>query len=76
MDATRGNTGLRVNLAINYGGRAEIVDAVNAILDDARRNGTSDSIQVDEETISSYLYTAHVPDPDLLIRTSGGNAHQ
>jgi undecaprenyl diphosphate synthase len=71
VDATRGNTGLRVNLAINYGGRAEIVDAVNAILDDARRNGTSDSIQVDEETISSYLYTAHVPDPDLLIRTSG-----
>src|SRR3954453_20059086 len=44
VDATRANTGLRVNLAINYGGRAEIVDAVNAILDDARRNGSSDSI--------------------------------
>jgi undecaprenyl diphosphate synthase len=39
VDATRGNTGLRVNLAINYGGRAEIVDAVNAVIDEARRNG-------------------------------------
>jgi undecaprenyl diphosphate synthase len=71
VDATRGNTGLRVNLAINYGGRAELVDAMNAMLDDARLNGTTASLEVDEEMISSYLYTAHVPDPDLLIRTSG-----
>ena len=71
VDATRGNTGLRVNLAINYGGRAEIVDAVNAILDDARRSGNFGRLEVDDDLISSYLYTAHVPDPDLLIRTSG-----
>jgi undecaprenyl diphosphate synthase len=71
VDATRGNTGLRVNLAINYGGRAELVDAMNAILADARRKGTAASLEVDEELISSHLYTSHVPDPDLLIRTSG-----
>jgi undecaprenyl diphosphate synthase len=71
VDATSGGTGLRVNLAINYGGRAEIVDAVNAILDNARNSGTVGKLEVDEELISSRLYTAHVPDPDLLIRTSG-----
>ena len=71
VNATRGNTGLRVNLAINYGGRAELVDAMNAILDEARREGKIGSLEVDEDTVSSHLYTAHVPDPDLLIRTSG-----
>jgi undecaprenyl diphosphate synthase len=60
-----------VNLAINYGGRAELVDAVNAILDSARRDGTLDSLRIDEETISANLYTSPAPDPDLLIRTSG-----
>lgn len=70
VDATRGNTGLRVNLAINYGGRAEIVDAVNAIVAEAQRRG-EENITVDEERISAHLYTSHVPDPDLLIRTSG-----
>jgi undecaprenyl diphosphate synthase len=70
VDATRGNTGLRVNLAINYGGRAEIVDAVNAIVAEAQRRG-DENIEVDEERISAHLYTSHVPDPDLLIRTSG-----
>ena len=71
VEATSGNTGLRVNLAINYGGRAELVDAMNALLDEARRTGGVGSLLVDEEALSSYLYTAHVPDPDLLIRTSG-----
>jgi undecaprenyl diphosphate synthase len=69
--ATAQNRGLRVNLAINYGGRAEIVDAVNALLDKARIEGTLDQLQVDEAKLSSQLYTAEVPDPDLLIRTSG-----
>ncbi len=68
---TSRNTGLRVNLAINYGGRAEIVDAVNAILDEARRDRSLSGLTVDEETISAHLYTSHVGDPDLLIRTSG-----
>jgi undecaprenyl diphosphate synthase len=71
VDATRRNTGLRVNLAINYGGRAELVDAVNQILQHARRDQVLDSLEITEEMISSHLYTAHVPDPDLLIRTSG-----
>ena len=64
VDATAANTGLCVNLAINYGGRAELVDAVNAILRDGLR-------EVDENLVAEYLYTSHVPDPDLLIRTSG-----
>lgn len=70
-EETRGNTGLRVNLAINYGGRAELVDAMNAIVNESRQNGSLGSLEVDEDTVSSYLYTSHVPDPDLLIRTSG-----
>src|SRR5713226_8653927 len=68
MVETSANTGLQLTIALNYGGRTELVDAVNAILDRARRNGDS---RVTEETISSNLYTAGVPDPDLLIRTSG-----
>jgi undecaprenyl diphosphate synthase len=67
-EETSRNTGLCVNLAINYGGRAEIVDAVNAIIAKARQ--TSDLV-IDEHMIASHLYTAHVSDPDLLIRTSG-----
>jgi undecaprenyl diphosphate synthase len=58
-----------VNLAINYGGRAELVDAVNALLDEAARTGCAP--QVDEAAIARRLYTAGLPDPDLLIRTSG-----
>jgi len=64
---TAGNRGLQVNLAINYGGRAEIVDAVKALVDEARRR----EITIDEAAIAARLYTAGIPDPDLLIRTSG-----
>ncbi len=71
MEATSGNNGLIVNLAINYGGRAELVDAVNALIDRARIDGTLDQLQITEEEIASKLYTANIPDPDLLIRTSG-----
>jgi undecaprenyl diphosphate synthase len=62
---------MQLNLAINYGGRAEIVDAFNRILDEARRSGSLDSLTIDEDAISSALYTAGLPEPDLLIRTSG-----
>jgi undecaprenyl diphosphate synthase len=65
--STAGNKGLQLNLAINYGGRAEIVDAVAALVDDAR----SGKVIIDEAAISARLYTAGMPDPDLLIRTSG-----
>ncbi len=68
MVETAANTGLQLTIALNYGGRTELVDAVNAIVDRARRTGDA---RVTEETISSNLYTAGVPDPDLLIRTSG-----
>ena len=68
---TRANGGMRLNLAINYGGRAELVDAVNAIIQEARLAGTLSSLRVEEETISANLYTADMTDPDLLIRTSG-----
>jgi len=69
--ATSSNTGLQVYLALNYGGRLELVDAFNSILDQARRTGNLHKLQVDEAMIASHLYTAGVPDPDLLIRTSG-----
>ncbi len=71
VDATSVNRGLRVNLAINYGGRNEIVDAVNAALDAARAEGRVDTLRLDEEAIASRLYTSGSPEPDLLIRTSG-----
>jgi len=71
VEATANNRGLLVNLAINYGGRAEIVDAVNAVLEMARLEGSLDALRMDEDLISTNLYTASCPDPDLLIRTSG-----
>ena len=67
-EATSGNTGMVLSIALNYGGRAEIVDAMNAIL--AERNGHG-SAAITEEQLSRHLYTANLPDPDLLIRTSG-----
>jgi undecaprenyl diphosphate synthase len=63
---TRGNTGLQFNIALNYGGRAEIVDAARRAI----REGI-DPDALDERTFASLLYTAGQPDPDLLIRTSG-----
>jgi undecaprenyl diphosphate synthase len=70
-ESTAANRGLQVNLAINYSGRAELADAFNAMLAQARANGGLDGLSVSEEDIASHLYTAGLPDPDLLIRTSG-----
>ena len=64
------DTGMLLNLALSYGGRAEIVDGVRRLMTDAIRDGI-DPARVDESLFSSYLYTAGLPDPDLLIRTSG-----
>jgi undecaprenyl diphosphate synthase len=71
MDKTAQNRGMRLNLAINYGGRTELVDAVNAMLDNARLEGNLDALEITEESIAEHLYTAGLKDPDLLIRTSG-----
>ena len=64
VDKLKGNTGLILNLALNYGGRQELVDAFNALL----KEGVA---SVDEAAVSRSLYTAGLPDPDLVIRTSG-----
>jgi undecaprenyl diphosphate synthase len=71
MRKTAQNRGMRLNLAINYGGRTELVDAVNSILENARLEGNLDSLDINEEAIAAHLYTAGLKDPDLLIRTSG-----
>jgi undecaprenyl diphosphate synthase len=63
------NTGTCLCLAINYGGRGEIVDAVRAISDEVRA-GALDPASITEQIVSDHLYTAHMPDPDLMIRTA------
>jgi undecaprenyl diphosphate synthase len=68
---TSRNTGMRLNVAINYSGRAELVDALNSIVEDARLEGRLSQLRIDEDAVSAHLYTAGLPDPDLLIRTSG-----
>jgi undecaprenyl diphosphate synthase len=69
-ELTRENTALVLQVALNYGGRLEIVDAVRSIARDVRE-GRLEPEEVDEETIAQHLYTAGVPDPDLIVRTSG-----
>lgn len=69
-NALSGNQRLLLNLALSYGGRAEIVDAARGLIDDARA-GKIEAGELTEETFASRLYTAGLPDPDLLIRTSG-----
>ncbi|MEO8726584.1 MAG: isoprenyl transferase [Acidobacteriaceae bacterium] len=68
--ATCHNNGLVLTLALNYGSRDEIVDAARALAE-AVRKGEIALEQIDEEAIARNLYTAHLPDPDLLIRSSG-----
>ncbi len=70
MDATKGYSKGHLILALSYGGRAEIVDAVRAIAAEAKA-GRLDPAKIDEAAIASHLYLPDVPDPDLMIRTSG-----
>lgn len=69
-EATAGNTGMVLTLALNYGARTEIVDAFQSILNAARNNGGIDHLNIDEELVGRHLYGT-LPDPDLVIRTSG-----
>lgn len=70
LDSTAGNTGLLLNLALNYGGRDELVRAVRMLAQEVKE-GNLQPENIDESLISAKTYTAGVPDPDLIIRTSG-----
>ncbi len=70
-EATAANTGLRLTLALNYSARLELVDAFHGIAQAAAHNGGLAHLKIDEELVSRHLYTRHLPDPDLVIRTSG-----
>ena len=69
MEDTKNNNGMILNFALNYGSRGEIVTAVNSIIHDVKNGIIQENVS--EEMVSSYLMTKHLPDPDLLIRTSG-----
>jgi undecaprenyl diphosphate synthase len=70
-EATAQNTGMVLTLALNYSARSELVDAFRSIVEAASRNGGVDHLRIDEEMVSRNLYTRHLPDPDLVVRTSG-----
>jgi undecaprenyl diphosphate synthase len=70
IDATKDNDGLILNFALNYGSRAEIIDAVKRVLNDFN-SGIMKENMLTEDVFSSYLMTSKLADPDLLIRTSG-----
>ncbi|MDF2510413.1 MAG: uppS [Herbinix sp.] len=69
-EASKNNTGLKFQVAINYGSRDEILRAIKALAFDVKENKTAID-HIDEETLEQYLDTRGIPDPDLLIRTSG-----
>ncbi|HEV3276901.1 MAG TPA: isoprenyl transferase [Terriglobia bacterium] len=69
LSETAQNTGMILTFALNYGARAELIDAVRELVERAQRNGAG--LTIDEETLRVHLYTRDMPDPDLLIRTSG-----
>ncbi len=70
-ELTARNTGMVLTLALNYGARSELVDAFNDIVRAAASNGGLHHLKVDEALIQKHLYTRNLPDPDLVIRTSG-----
>ena len=70
VELTKNNTGLQFNIALNYGGRDEITRAVKKIADEVI-NGSMTVEDIDESAVAGMLYTAGMPDPDLIIRTSG-----
>ncbi len=70
IEKTRSNDGMLLNLALSYGGRTEVVDMVKAIAEKVE-NKTITTEEINEDIVAAHLYTSKIPDPDLLIRTSG-----
>ena len=70
-EATARNTGMVLTLALNYSARSELVDAFRSMVQAAAQNGGVDHLHIDEDMVSQHLYTRHLPDPDLVVRTSG-----
>ena len=70
-EKTANNTGTLLTFALNYGARTELVDCFQSIIASANSNGGLSHLQIDEEMIARHLYTSSLPDPDLVIRTSG-----
>lgn len=71
QEATSRNTGMILTLALNYGARTELADAFASIIEQAKLNGGIDHLHINEELIGKHLYTSGLPDPDLVVRTSG-----
>ena len=70
-EATAHNSGMVLTLALNYSARSELVDAFRSMVNSASQNGGLEHLRIDEDTVSRHLYTRHLPDPDLVVRTSG-----
>jgi undecaprenyl diphosphate synthase len=70
-EATAENNGMLLTLALNYSARSELVDAFRSLVEAAANNGGLQHLKIDEEAVARNLYTRHLPDPDLVIRTSG-----
>jgi undecaprenyl diphosphate synthase len=69
--ATSRNTGMVLTLALNYSARSELVDAFRSMVNAAAQNGGIEHLEIDEDMVARHLYTRHLPDPDLVVRTSG-----
>jgi undecaprenyl diphosphate synthase len=70
-EATSRNSGMVLTLALNYSARSELVDAFRSMVNAAAQNGGIEHLQIDEDMVGRHLYTRHLPDPDLVVRTSG-----
>ena len=70
-EATARNSGMVLTLALNYSARSELVDAFRSMLHAAAQNGGIDHLHIDEDMVARHLYTKNLPDPDLVVRTSG-----
>ena len=70
-ESTSHNSGMTLTLALNYSARSELVDAFRSMVNAASQNGGMGHLRIDEDTVARHLYTRHLPDPDLVVRTSG-----